>query len=105
VSNVAKISDIAGMLISIYLGFTYIPLIRKYYDVASGITNLDGGSWYTTMYFLLFGACYGFYRSLVRSNNDPDESIRQWSFGRIVAWPLLLLSFGIYKLFASEYGV
>lgn len=102
---ISKVTDITGILLSVYLGICYIPIVKKYYDIIySPIIPDDGSSWYLTAYTLLVGSIYGFYRSLVCTNNNSGMPIKQWSLGRIVAWPLLLLSFGIYKLFCEAYS-
>lgn len=100
--HISKATDVVGIILSIYLGISYIPIVRKYYDVVSGPIPAEGSSWYLTAYGLLIGSIYGFYRSLVRSNNNMPAN--QWPLGRILAWPSLLVSFGIYELFVEAYN-
>ena len=93
------------MLLSVYTGISLIPVARLYLAAATSAANFDGDAAFITTYGLLIGSIYGFYTSLFYKDKDTDLSIRQWPVGRFYAWPLLLLSYGIYKILSEAYGI
>ena len=101
----AKLTDILGILTSAYLAVFAYSVISGHFSetsVAAEMVNDGGGTAYVVVIGLIFASIYGFYRSFSYKPNKKLTPIPPWSGGRLLAWPLLALAFGMSNLLLSS---